>query len=626
MNISELIVELLRQGKNVELQGIGTLKSVLKEPYMDPNTNTYYPATHTVVLDEAQSGDTTAIEELAARECVSTNVASQMWRNYIDALTDKVSTAGSHTFNGLGTIAKNDNRYSFSAADDLMLDTTNDREMPLKDVKIYNHDDEADPFAKFDNPQDDEEALRAEQERLEAERLEAERKAEEERLEAERLEAERKAEEDRLEAERLEAERKAEEERLEAERLEAERKAEEERLEAERLEAERKAEEERLEAERLEAERKAEEERLEAERLEAERKAEAEREAEEERIAAELRAEDERKAEEARIEAEEKRRIDELASIDNTPKTVAKKEKNGDGEGRKKRFGWIWIVIILLLAIIALLCWRYCSGRPTSQPMVTDTAANTNLSDITAVNSLTFNTDLIEYSDSEMMQNSDFVCYTLAPYINEYLADRGYTGALAAMMERVRQYSSQRMSELLGPRFAVQRFIPYDDYIYLHNEPCLRNVYAKRSRVQVQSELMEYNLLDEILFRMVEELGLQPDAGQPRTADEVRQVKAEERRVIEERQNGNGKNKPVTVNVANDSKQGFDIIAGCYLNRATASNLTAKLHELGCDAYIIEKNDLYYVSMGSSPTRTAADALYRHIKSWYDGDIVIKEW
>ena len=74
-----------------------------------------------------------------------------------------------------------------------------------------------------------------------------------------------------------------------------------------------------------------------------------------------------------------------------------------------------------------------------------------------------------------------------------------------------------------------------------------------------------------------------------------------------------------------NSKQGFDIIAGFYLNKGTAAKLTARLHSQGCDAYIIEKDEMYYVSMGSAPTRTKAEALYNHIKSWYDGDIVIKK-
>ena len=39
-----------------------------------------------------------------------------------------------------------------------------------------------------------------------------------------------------------------------------------------------------------------------------------------------------------------------------------------------------------------------------------------------------------------------------------------------------------------------------------------------------------------------------------------------------------------------------------------------------------EKNDGYYVSMGSAPTRTKAEALYNHLKGWYDGDMAIKQW
>ena len=83
---------------------------------------------------------------------------------------------------------------------------------------------------------------------------------------------------------------------------------------------------------------------------------------------------------------------------------------------------------------------------------------------------------------------------------------------------------------------------------------------------------------------------------------------------------------PQYVYVQKGSKQGFDIIAGFYLNKNTAANLTAKLHDMGCDAYIIELNDLYYVSMGSANSQTAAEALMKHIKSWYDGDVVIKKW
>ena len=77
--------------------------------------------------------------------------------------------------------------------------------------------------------------------------------------------------------------------------------------------------------------------------------------------------------------------------------------------------------------------------------------------------------------------------------------------------------------------------------------------------------------------------------------------------------------------ISADGKVG-DAAICFYLNKNTAAKLTAKLHDLGCDAYIIEFSDMYYVSMGSASSQTAAEALYKHVKSWYDGDVVIKKW
>ena len=136
---------------------------------------------------------------------------------------------------------------------------------------------------------------------------------------------------------------------------------------------------------------------------------------------------------------------------------------------------------------------------------------------------------------------------------------------------------------------------------------------------------MSATALEDILNGLVEELGLQPGE-QQRTQAEVQQVKATEQAAVARKPKVQlDKDAPVYVYVEKNSKQGFDIIAGFYLNKNTAAKMTARLHELGCDAYIIEKNDMFYVSMGSAPTRTKAEALYNHIKSWYDGDIVIKE-
>ena len=233
---------------------------------------------------------------------------------------------------------------------------------------------------------------------------------------------------------------------------------------------------------------------------------------------------------------------------------------------------------------------------------------------------------MIEYTEREIGRSADMVCSNMAEYINNFLAERDYSNARVPMMDRVRQYVAERMEQLLGPRFAVQRFIPYDDYIYENAKPWLKQTYADVSRHTVQGELMNYAALDEILNGLVDELGLEPGS-QKHTAAEVQQVKATEQQATVARKpkvQADGE-APVYVYVEKDSKQGFDIIAGFYLNKNTAAKMTARLHELGCDAYIIEKNDMFYVSMGSAPTRTKAEALYNHIKSWYDGDIVIKE-
>lgn len=720
MNISDIIVELLQKGQSVELPGIGTMESVQKAPYHDPKTSTYYPASHTIAFTNEQTGDMSVVKTIAEKECVSEDVAKQMWRNYIDALSDRIKSNGSHTFMGLGTIMSTDKKtFSFRVAEDLVLDADSD-EVPLTDVKIYDHDGEEDPFAQFDeevpviedkpepepepepipepepepepepmpepepvadehwsgelekveeiskekdNFVDPKAAAKAEKARLKAEkkaeeeRIRLEKKAEEERIRAEkaaekeRLAREKQAAEEMRKAEEQmrKAEKKAEEERIRAEkeaeaaRIKAEKKAEEERIKAER-----KAEEERIKAEkkaeedRIKAEKKAEEERIKADKkaaalaaVAARQQAKAELKAQEEASKAEAAAQRaqekaQRKAEkEAAKQAERNRKLaDELLAP--APSTYTVESYGDEDEGKKRR---LWPILLLILLLLVLLAggayyWLFLRGESKpARPAVEQPVVGKHL-DVPAVNSLTFNTDMIAYSTRDMNANTDRVFRNLADYINTFLAERGYNAARAPMMDRVRQYSNQRMAELLGDRFAVQRLIPYDDYIYRFNEPCLKDKRANSARIEVQTELMDYSVLDGILNDLVDELDLKKGVvTEKKTAAEVKQVKAEEKQKVAEKKKAAAANEtPVFVYVSKDSKQGFDIIAGFYLNRSTAANLTARLHEQGCDAYIIEKNDLYYVSMGSASTRTAAEALFKHIKSWYDGDVVIKEW
>ena len=562
MNITDLIVELLKQGKQVELPETGTFGSEMQPPYHDPSTGTYYPSRRTLTFNPATTGDDSIVKELAQRECVGENVARQMWKNYMDALSDKLHRSGSHTFGELGTLNYSGSGYSFTAAPGVVL--SSDDEKPLTGVKTYAHDDSEDPFAQFEDNGAEEKARQEEAARAEQARLEAERKAEEERLAAEQA--------------RLEAERKAEEERLAAEK-------------------------------------KAEEERLAAERKAAEERAAAEKEAAEERAAAEAAAA--------------------LAALETTANTAAAAELPKDEpapvaeqapadkkEDKKRRFPWWLLLLLLLLLLLGGAAYYYFKIYRPSQPTA-EYIPSQPMGDVALVTDLTYNTDLLEYNQRDIDYHSDLVCRNMTDYIYSFLAYRHYTGAMEPMMERVYQYTKERLGTLLADRFAVQRLYPFNDYVYSHNEPYLRQVFAQHQRCTVQGELIDMHLLDEMLDKLVSELNLEPDANAPRTAGEQTAATA---KPAAKPATAQAEEAPIKVNMEQNSKEGFDIIAGFYLDRDRAARLTARLHELGSDAYIIEKNNMYYVSMGSAKNRTAAEALFKHIKSWYDGDIAIKQW
>ena len=678
MNITDLIVELLEKGQKVVMPGIGTLDTVQRTAYHDPATHTYYPAGRAIAFSEASNEECDIVKVLAERECINEEVAKQMWLNYIDALTDKVKRSGRHTFGRLGTLTCDDSRtFGFKMTEGLVLDADSKGEMPLQDVKTYDHEGEEDPFARFDEEETPaQEAPAAEvepepvqepvavpepmpgkeeshwdeslkkledmekempasdpkaDERTEKERIKAEKKAEAERIKLEKKAAEQQRyEEEMLEKQRKEAEkREAEEKRKAAEEL---RKAEE-RAEKERIKAEKLAEASRRKAEKeaAKADAKAEKERIKAEKKAAALEAMAARENAKAEAAARSNANmDTAKLAAAQLAQEERQRREAEKQAAKAEKKAEKErrraEKKADKDDDKKRR--IWPIILIILALL-LLCGGtayYLLSRNNGAKPATTTESATHI-DAPAVTPFTFNPDMIDYSGREIAEQGDMVCIYMRDYINTYLSDRGFSSARVPMMDRIRQYANERLEQMLGERFAVQRLLSYDDYIYNHNESFLKNRYARSCRGKVQSELMSYRALDDMLYRLADELGLQPGNGGQKTAAEVQQVKADEQKAIERRkQAAPPTDSPVYVYVEKGSKQGFDLIAGFYLNKNTAAKMTAKLHDMGCDAYIIEFNDLYYVSMGSASSQTAAEALYKHVKSWYDGDLVIKKW
>ncbi len=583
MNITELIVELLQQGQKVEVPGIGTFDSTVQEPRHDATTRIYYPATRRVVLYEDVSGDNSIVDLIAARECVAPEVAQQMWANYTDALTEKMERTGEHLFGELGTLTLANGTYAFKAAEDVVIGTGETATAPLAEVKTYDHDNDDDPFAQFD----------PEPTQVSTQPKPAPKPQPEPEPQPQPIVAAVPAKE--LEKAKKEAEKEA---------LKAKKEAEEKAIKAKK-EAKEKAIKAKKETEEKahKAKKEAEKQAKEAEKEVARQAKAAEIEAA--RLAKESEIESARQAKEAKKQA----------------KKEAKRKKKEEREKKKRRKGWLWLLLLLLLigAGIAYYFLKVNSRCAATSEYIAGKPMNAS-----NINSLTFNTDMLDYSHREISQNCDRVSRAMSDYVDAFLAEHGYSEARVPMMDHIRQYADQRLHQLQDPRFAVQRFIPYDDYVYRASEPWLRAHYAGKARGTVQGELMDGGYLAKALEQVVSEYGL-ASTPTPTPATEPAQPAIPAQKAAEPKTQPVPVESPAFVYVEKNSKQGFDIIAGFYVNRSTAAKVASRLHEQGCDAYIIEKDDMYYVSMGSAPTRTKAEALYKHIKSWYDGDIVIKE-
>ena len=112
----------------------------------------------------------------------------------------------------------------------------------------------------------------------------------------------------------------------------------------------------------------------------------------------------------------------------------------------------------------------------------------------------------------------------------------------------------------------------------------------------------------------------------PDPAAIAEQEAAEQKAAAAAAQKKANKPAPVKSHIATASKQGYDLIAGTSVFKNNADRLCSQLKAKGCDAYIINRNGMYYVSMGSAASRTEIEAKYIHVKEWYKGDVTIKKW
>lgn len=598
MNITDLIVEKLKQGKNVELPGIGMLKIELEEAHMDPTSGVFYPTRKTVKLTDQFEGDTSLLADICEKECVDNNVAQMMWKNYIDALTDKLNRTGAHELPNVGSLMLKDGKFQFQPLENINLSSDSEHTQPLQNVNIYAKDENDDPFAVFERPI-------VEMPTPEPEPVKEEPKVEEvvETPKAEEV----KVDEPKVEEVVEEPKQIIEEPKpiIEEPKQEPKPVVETPKVEATKVETRNEATDSTSET------------------------------------------------------------LKQLNQIENN--NAPKKEK-------KKKHTGLWILILLLLLLGAGGAYYYFNifkaNDANAEAVVEDSAAQSDelmdealmddedateldeteieeteteveeseeISEEEVVaeateevaeeaeeetaeeenefafpkneNIFTNNTDLLDYDQNDIFAIREQLCYQMKGYVKQYLADRGYKESLQPMMDRIRRYTDRRLEELLDNNtYSVRRFIPYDDYVYNYRYNELKQRKGNHARIQVQIELMQNGELKNLLNTMIDELGLRKGATAVKTV-----VKKEE-----------PKPEP-SAKIKSTSQKGFDIVAGFYTNRSSAIKMTNALKQQGCDAYIIDKQGLYYVSMGSASTQTAAEAMLKHIKTWYDGDAAIRK-
>ena len=580
MNITELIVEFVQQGNVVEFPGMGTLTGSNVSAHHDTATGTYYPARRTVVMNNTLSGSKAIIRHIAEKECVTNDIAEQMWNNYIAALEDKLRrTASGHEFPGLGTMRMKGSSVVFDALPDLDLDANKRHEQPLEHVATYTPKAVADPFAAFDKP-----ATPAPEPEPEPAPIP---EPEPVHVTTPKPEPEPVVVPPIVETP--------------APTSNADHLSEVKRMLDEIPSSPKDAKEKRL-----------------AEKAAAKAEKEARRAAEEAEKAAARKAEmalrdQERAAKEQAKAAKEQEKMAAKAK---------KQEQKVQKEDKKRGHGWLWILLLLLLLLLAGGAYYYFTQIRT--PKGESCAREVELS---YKDQFTDDRNLLVFDEKDINRSTILVHNFMADYVHQFLLARHYGNAFAPVMNQVDQYADSRLHELMVEGYCVKRFFPYEDFWMERNYAEYKEAGAHYYRCKVQGELMNLDLLDGLLDDIIVSLGLHADgyglngygAGAGGNGGRGNA-------------NANKKNDQPYVEVVpeaptfKNSKQGFDIIAGFFTSKKSANKCANQLKALGSDAYIISKSGGYYVSMGSAPTYTAAQAMEKHIKSWYKSDVSIKNF
>lgn len=607
MNITEYLVAYLREGKSIEIPGIGTLSSKQEEAHFDSASSTFYPSRRVIQYSNTIVGQGGFLNYIADKECIGLSTADRLWHNYVDVLKEKLEKESSHVIPGIGTLSRTAGGYSFQVDETAVEQGGLQMLKPVAHVKQYTST--KDPFAIFETRFDSVPEPQPEPEPVVVPVAE-----------------EPKMEEPVAEPEEVPA-------------VEAEEPMIEEPILAPKAEEPAEVPAPELVVEEPKTE-------------------ETEAEAPAEEPIAETPVAEEPKEE---VPAEEEKStsapLEVLEVLDNMePAPVAEEPK------KKSRIVWILLLVLLLLLLIGGGLYYYLmifkpaqekNAKPVevenmvsdsegseaidslllpdsvtviadeeesttdTTPVAEETPAETSATVAEVeikdnINIFTFNTDGIAFQQDEVEKFAQKAKAKMHAYVAKYLNGKRTPSAIDAMNDSVDAYIDQRLGHLLdGKEYSARNFMNYKDYVRNYCMDDLKELKGTQAQLLVQRELMDSETMDK-MFEAVMAAGNFTTEAAPAKKVTMNDMKTPI--------------KAPAANIQTNSKRGFDVIAGFFSNKNNAQVLTANLKRQGCDAYIIQKGEFYYVSMGSAESRTKADALYNHLKEWYDGDMVIKKW
>lgn len=617
MNITNYIVEFLKQGNIVEIKGIGTLSTKTISTCFDDETKTYFPTVQTVEFSTICNGNEQIISYIAKQEFIGVTTAEKLWENYIAALNDKLKVDGKHEFPEVGELILNaETGYTFNVFDGVNFSKAT-RNLPILDrVMTYELDAEREnPFDKFDHP-----VIPSQQE------------------EASTVEEQPQEQEDvPLEDEKVEKEEPQEQEYVE-ETIETVNTTES----GSETEENRESEEKIVEMDNNNMEDKKEEQEEDGNQSE---------------------ASDLNKSIEEEIDEKDKHNVN-----DN------KKKKK---KGKKKKI-IIPIIILLLLLLLGGAYYYFVVVKDMNIPFINEKNETTEVAEANAEsdiqskevenaeeidseesasdgiieieevdteesdeveakisdeevgaeaeeiaesdekvkrvdlfkgeNSYTFDYTLVAIEDKDEVIKSTckVLVASMRPQIKSFLKKQRYSTAVEPMEERMNEYVIKRLKELFDDNFFhPARLMSYDNYITDYCTNNLQRQRISRAKKTIISEIQMNDIMLEFLNELIE-------AGVV-TKDKI-VAPAPKPKVVP------------TADIRLRSKQGFDIISGFFKSRDNAVKEAHRFSRRGADAYVIAKGNLYYVSLGSAPSQTAAEALLRQLKTWNKENMVIKKW